>query len=145
MGFCSLRNGVVSAACAAAERVTASTPVSSAPVKILFNVLSPARKRLYLRRSSYMCRRSEEHTSELQSHSDLHSFPTRRSSDLYREHSREQCAGEDFVQCTLSCTEATVLAPIVVHVPTIGSLLVREHDNSSRSCEKESDTLYFAG
>src|SRR5476649_905492 len=31
-------------------------------------------------RSSF--RRSEEHTSELQSHSDLHSFPTRRSSDL---------------------------------------------------------------
>src|SRR5476649_166297 len=27
--------------------------------------------------------RSEEHTSELQSHRDLHSFPTRRSSDLY--------------------------------------------------------------
>src|SRR5947207_87225 len=30
------------------------------------------------------CLRSEEHTSELQSHSDLHSFPTRRSSDLCR-------------------------------------------------------------
>src|SRR5476649_1794667 len=29
--------------------------------------------------------RSEEHTSELQSHSDLHSFPTRRSSDLLYE------------------------------------------------------------
>src|SRR5882672_9110339 len=29
--------------------------------------------------------RSEEHTSELQSHSDLHSFPTRRSSDLFEE------------------------------------------------------------
>src|SRR5882672_10779594 len=29
--------------------------------------------------------RSEEHTSELQSHSDLHSFPTRRSSDLPRQ------------------------------------------------------------
>src|SRR5476649_754844 len=28
--------------------------------------------------------RSEEHTSELQSHRDLHSFPTRRSSDLFR-------------------------------------------------------------
>src|SRR5918998_1635321 len=28
--------------------------------------------------------RSEEHTSELQSHSDLPSFPTRRSSDLIR-------------------------------------------------------------
>src|SRR5476649_505672 len=27
-------------------------------------------------------KRSEEHTSELQSHRDLHSFPTRRSSDL---------------------------------------------------------------
>src|SRR5471032_1694709 len=27
--------------------------------------------------------RSEEHTSELQSHHDLHSFPTRRSSDLF--------------------------------------------------------------
>src|SRR5476649_1102061 len=32
--------------------------------------------------------RSEEHTSELQSHSDLHSFPTRRSSDLF---SRRRC------------------------------------------------------
>src|SRR5476649_1144455 len=30
-----------------------------------------------------LLKRSEEHTSELQSHSDLHSFPTRRSSDLY--------------------------------------------------------------
>src|SRR5476649_915150 len=30
--------------------------------------------------------RSEEHTSELQSHSDLHSFPTRRSSDLPAAH-----------------------------------------------------------
>src|SRR5882672_5011936 len=29
--------------------------------------------------------RSEEHTSELQSHRDLHSFPTRRSSDLERD------------------------------------------------------------
>src|SRR5476649_1421625 len=29
-----------------------------------------------------IAQRSEEHTSELQSHRDLHSFPTRRSSDL---------------------------------------------------------------
>src|SRR5476649_2533318 len=29
--------------------------------------------------------RSEEHTSELQSHRDLHSFPTRRSSDLIQQ------------------------------------------------------------
>src|SRR5476649_16793 len=34
-----------------------------------------------LNRHAGRCR-SEEHTSELQSHSDLHSFPTRRSSDL---------------------------------------------------------------
>src|SRR6476646_6615313 len=32
--------------------------------------------------------RSEEHTSELQSHRDLHSFPTRRSSDLGGRHRR---------------------------------------------------------
>src|SRR5579875_3303681 len=32
--------------------------------------------------------RSEEHTSELQSHRDLHSFPTRRSSDLAGRHAR---------------------------------------------------------
>src|SRR5476649_2581665 len=31
----------------------------------------------------YEEKRSEEHTSELQSHRDLHSFPTRRSSDLF--------------------------------------------------------------
>src|SRR5476649_1413932 len=36
--------------------------------------------------------RSEEHTSELQSHRDLHSFPTRRSSDLHTQQSaRGQC------------------------------------------------------
>src|SRR5476649_893063 len=34
--------------------------------------------------------RSEEHTSELQSHRDLHSFPTRRSSDLARIATRVQ-------------------------------------------------------
>src|SRR5476649_1192320 len=32
---------------------------------------------------AYVFARSEEHTSELQSHRDLHSFPTRRSSDLF--------------------------------------------------------------
>src|SRR5947207_816540 len=35
--------------------------------------------------------RSEEHTSELQSHRDLHSFPTRRSSDLLR------AGGDDYL------------------------------------------------
>src|SRR5476649_973346 len=37
--------------------------------------------------------RSEEHTSELQSHRDLHSFPTRRSSDLF-EQNKQQCRGQ---------------------------------------------------
>src|SRR5476649_2801803 len=35
--------------------------------------------------------RSEEHTSELQSHRDLHSFPTRRSSDLRPCARRRRC------------------------------------------------------
>src|SRR5882672_6010063 len=35
--------------------------------------------------------RSEEHTSELQSHRDLHSFPTRRSSDLDGGRSCRRC------------------------------------------------------
>src|SRR5476649_2484586 len=42
---------------------------------------------LYRSRAEYrrrVARRSEEHTSELQLHRDLHSFPTRRSSDLWR-------------------------------------------------------------
>src|SRR5262252_4996129 len=37
--------------------------------------------------------RSEEHTSELQSHSDLHSFPTRRSSDLRRRRRQDHRPG----------------------------------------------------
>src|SRR5437773_2027124 len=36
--------------------------------------------------------RSEEHTSELQSHHDLHSFPTRRSSDLVARASGGWCS-----------------------------------------------------
>src|SRR5215204_6571620 len=36
--------------------------------------------------------RSEEHTSELQSHRDLHSFPTRRSSDLWECSTRRWCS-----------------------------------------------------
>src|SRR5947207_2918033 len=41
--------------------------------------------------------RSEEHTSELQSHSDLPSFPTRRSSDLVLAQIRPDQTGE--VRC----------------------------------------------
>src|ERR671926_501467 len=41
--------------------------------------------------TAFDCARSEEHTSELQSHRDLHSFPTRRSSDLCR--TCTSCAG----------------------------------------------------
>src|SRR5882672_10471723 len=42
---------------------------------------------------SRMKSRSEEHTSELQSHSDLHSFPTRRSSDLALHHPAREVRG----------------------------------------------------
>src|SRR5476649_930829 len=53
--------------------------------KEVFNLSFPAAnaswsRRLYL--GPTIRPRSEEHTSELQSHRDLHSFPTRRSSDL---------------------------------------------------------------
>src|SRR5882672_1388910 len=41
------------------------------------------------------CDRSEEHTSELQSHRDLHSFPTRRSSDLHPRCSTGHCTGQN--------------------------------------------------
>src|SRR5476649_739691 len=59
--------------------------------------------------------RSEEHTSELQSHRDLHSFPTRRSSDLPcprttpssaspTSRSRESCsAGRRRSRCATGC------------------------------------------
>src|SRR5476649_150126 len=40
------------------------------------------RRTLFRREALPGKERSEEHTSELQSHRDLHSFPTRRSSDL---------------------------------------------------------------
>src|SRR4029453_7849953 len=39
---------------------------------------------LAINSAGHIFARSEEHTSELQSHSDLPSFPTRRSSDLFR-------------------------------------------------------------
>src|SRR5882672_3822860 len=46
--------------------------------------------------------RSEEHTSELQSHRDLHSFPTRRSSDLVSDEPRfvSQVQNNPVVQTT---------------------------------------------
>src|SRR5579875_497605 len=51
------------------------------PPKCYSQFTSPAGRSLGHGNFSFLFR-SEEHTSELQSHSDLHSFPTRRSSDL---------------------------------------------------------------
>src|SRR5476649_2955193 len=45
--------------------------------------------------------RSEEHTSELQSHRDLHSFPTRRSSDLDLDRRFDAVGGLVRLQCRL--------------------------------------------
>src|ERR687885_97514 len=65
------------------------------PIFTRYVLLSPLRRPLHLAGLFYrlvdgadhveglLHGRSEEHTSELQSHRDLHSFPTRRSSDLY--------------------------------------------------------------
>src|ERR1035437_8737283 len=62
--------------CKRPYRGSASQPVpAGSPVA---RKLIPVRLLLY---AHELCR-SEEHTSELQSRRDLHSFPTRRSSDL---------------------------------------------------------------
>src|SRR5579875_529767 len=47
--------------------------------------------------------RSEEHTSELQSHRDLHSFPTRRSSDLLPSGGLVEIFGEKAVGKSILC------------------------------------------
>src|SRR5882672_6903022 len=55
-------------------------------LEILAGLRAPAAGRVVIARADgggdHHPARSEEHTSELQSHRDLHSFPTRRSSDL---------------------------------------------------------------
>src|SRR5882672_5015044 len=58
--------------------ITATTTTSSSKV----NPRIPLARFGDLFESVFIVKRSEEHTSELQSHRDLHSFPTRRSSDL---------------------------------------------------------------
>src|SRR5882672_7142084 len=55
------------------------TAAGAAPVLVRVKRSAPALGVVWLGLAS----RSEEHTSELQSHRDLHSFPTRRSSDLH--------------------------------------------------------------
>src|SRR5260221_595337 len=60
--------------------------------------------------------RSEEHTSELQSHRDLHSFPTRRSSDLEVLYSAvEQFANETLRACRCECVAScpAFVAPVL--------------------------------
>src|SRR5476649_1220285 len=57
------------------EQLVAQHDVTKCESRVL-NVNGPG--------GSWLVQRSEEHTSELQSHRDLHSFPTRRSSDLVR-------------------------------------------------------------
>src|SRR6476646_1589069 len=56
----------------------------SGPVDLLARVVARDADDLYRIAGQILATpgRSEEHTSELQSHRDLHSFPTRRSSDL---------------------------------------------------------------
>src|SRR5882672_4628489 len=67
-----------------------SSPASVVPASTIFRPLYsgglwlPVTATALPQPSSCAAKRSEEHTSELQSHRDLHSFPTRRSSDLER-------------------------------------------------------------
>src|SRR5438034_349329 len=63
-------------------------------------------------------RRSEEHTSELQSHSDLHSFPTRRSSDL-RSTTRAPQRGDCMkIRLIVAGAFALYLSALVVAAPS---------------------------
>src|SRR4030095_15595137 len=69
--------------------------------------------------------RSEEHTSELQSHSDLHSFPTRRSSDLTWNNQNITVAGNytttllNIVGCDSVATLHLIVNPNVTGQQTI--------------------------
>src|SRR5476649_2547484 len=72
---------------------------STPPARVLRKTVSAPPLRYGI---SYLLARSEEHTSGLQSHSDLHSFPTRRSSDLCasaapaaKEHTARTSAAQD--------------------------------------------------
>src|SRR5476649_1619083 len=56
---------------------------SSQIIPIQINVANVSLAHVGFAKNNSCQTRSEEHTSELQSHRDLHSFPTRRSSDLW--------------------------------------------------------------
>src|SRR5438132_978930 len=63
-------------------------------------------------------RRSEEHTSELQSHSelvDLYSFPTRRSSDLKGQHDINKI----FSIATISVVTVEVILSVVLLIKAL--------------------------
>src|SRR5215204_1892892 len=65
------------------EPIFAHSHVASARVLIMwFSYRFSGSNAMTTPSASACAARSEEHTSELQSHSDLHCFPTRRSSDL---------------------------------------------------------------
>src|SRR5476649_1529606 len=66
--------------------ISAANRVISLAVEQVFTVKCAHRHAVFMQWQIVAVEvRSEEHTSELQSHSDLHSFPTRRSSDLRRQ------------------------------------------------------------
>src|SRR5579875_187623 len=67
--------------------------------------------------------RSEEHTSELQSHSDLHSFPTRRSSDLVSVKGIDTQPGGPCVYLSSSGTMPSGLAANTPYVVTCNQSL----------------------
>src|SRR5215211_5801039 len=67
------------------EEISRATETISSSVRAARAMAAPSRaRRRAVAAPIPRPARSEEHTSELQSHSDLHSFPTRRSSDLPR-------------------------------------------------------------
>src|SRR5437588_72723 len=64
------------------EPAPAPQPPPPPPPPPTLEQMPASAPQVFFRNGQLTIVRSEEHTSELQSHSDLHSFPTRRSSDL---------------------------------------------------------------
>src|SRR5947207_2348751 len=92
-GYALYRLGVDQGMKVAGSVTSASSAATGAPQKAGDVDPTTGKKVLYWHDPMVPGQRSEEHTSELQSHSDLHSFPTRRSSDLGTVCSGGSCSG----------------------------------------------------
>src|ERR671916_596641 len=100
-----------------------SPHLNAAPPRMRTLVFSASLRLVLGRLLIYSWARSEEHTSELQSHRDLHSFPTRRSSDLVKIAASECGAAQN--------ADARVLRKSAAGARAIAHLLMGEIGRAS--------------